>query len=312
MSIVQWLLLLLIIVVVAGAYWYLRHQAGSDPWKGMEEPDDNDDPVTSGEAMSGDSYIVGVRTIPNPTPAGRRQQSGEQAPGGGETREPAGTDATEDASWQTFKRPEPEQAEASQAQPAPAEAPAQARPQPQSQPEAAVPQYEAADTGRGPGAPDARMDNIQPFRMPGSEPEIFVLYVASPDGRSFDGPDIHAALQARELKFGLNDIYHRVTETHGVPQSVFAVANMLKPGTLDPVEQDHLATPGLAFFLMVPGPLDGGPAMRDMMETANGIAQALGGEVLDDKRALLKAQTAQYMLDQIAELDRRARLAARR
>ena len=97
-----------------------------------------------------------------------------------------------------------------------------------------------------------------------------------------------------------------------LPESVFSVANMLKPGTLDPVDEDHLQTPGLTLFLVLPGPLDGVASMRDMMETANGIAVALGGEVLDDKRALLKAQTAQYMLDQIAEIDRRARIAQRR
>ena len=40
--------------------------------------------------------------------------------------------------------------------------------------------------------------------------------------------------------------------------------------------------------------------------------ELLGGTVLDDKRALLKAQTAQFVLDQIAEIDRKARLAKRR
>jgi len=34
--------------------------------------------------------------------------------------------------------------------------------------------------------------------------------------------------------------------------------------------------------------------------------------VLDDKRALLKSQTAQFMLDQIADIDRRAKIAQRR
>jgi len=311
MSIVQWLLLLLIIVVVAGAYWYLRHQAGSDPWQGMDEPDDNDDPVTRGEALGGDSYIVGVRTIPNSTPSSPKQGvSGEQSPA--DTAAPADvSDSAADASWQALKRPAAEQEAPQEATAHPGDAPEPA-PAPQVPPEApAKPAGHDPEPDVDP-ASSVRMDNIRPYQAPSGEQEIFQLHVASPDGRSFDGPDIHAALQANELKFGLSDIYHRVTETHGVPESVFAVANMLKPGTLDPAEQDHLSTPGLTFFLVVPGPLEGGPAMRDMMETANAIAQSLGGEVLDDKRALLKAQTAQYVLDQIAELDRRARLAARR
>ena len=37
MSIVQWLLLILLIAVVGGAYWYMRRQAGDDPWRGMDD-----------------------------------------------------------------------------------------------------------------------------------------------------------------------------------------------------------------------------------------------------------------------------------
>ena len=147
---------------------------------------------------------------------------------------------------------------------------------------------------------------------PTGEQQIFLLYVASADGRFFSGPAVHAALESQRLRFGLNDVFHRVTEVHGVAESVFGVANMLKPGTLDPADREELATPGLTLYLIVPGPLEGTRAMRDMMETANGLASVLGGEVLDDKRTRLKAQSAQYMLDQIAELDRRARLTHRR
>src|SRR5699024_12702486 len=100
----------------------------------------------------------------------------------------------------------------------------------------------------------------------------------------------------------------RYTIVIGEIESVYGVANMRKHGELDPGDQYHLSTPGLTLFLVLPGAIEGVRAMRDMMETANGIAQRLGGQVLDDKRSLLKAQTAQYMLDQIAEIDRRARL----
>src|SRR5699024_6260001 len=137
---------------------------------------------------------------------------------------------------------------------------------------------------------------------------IFLLHVAASGDAAFDGPDIHVALDAEGLKFGPNDFYHRVTDANGEVESVYCIANMVKPGTLDPVEQDHLRTPGLTLFLILPGPIEGVRAMRDMMETANALATALGGRVLDDQRLVLKAQSAQYTLDQIAELDRQARL----
>ncbi|MGB7758121.1 MAG: cell division protein ZipA, partial [Salinisphaera sp.] len=167
----------------------------------------------------------------------------------------------------------------------------------------------AADTEIPPAVTE-RVDMVAPERT--EQSQLFMLYVAAPEGQVFDGPTIHETLAKADLKFGLNDLYHRVTEVHGVTESVFCVANMLKPGTLDPVDQDQLTTPGLTMFLLVPAPIEGRPAMRDMMETANLLATELGGNVLDDNRALLKAQTAQYILDQIADIDRRAQLGRRR
>lgn len=156
------------------------------------------------------------------------------------------------------------------------------------------------------------VEAVRPQRPPSGEQRLFVLHISRRDGSLYDGPDIHAALQEQKLKFGLHGIYHRITEANGVPESVFSVANILKPGFLDPVEADHLQTPGLALFLQLPGPLEGSRAARDLLDTAAALAERLGAEVLDDKRSLLKPQTAQYMLDEIAELDRRQRLAAHR
>ncbi len=163
---------------------------------------------------------------------------------------------------------------------------------------------------KAPKKADDEVENLRPKRAPAGEEKLFIVHVASRDQSFFDGPDVHAALQAQKLKFGMHDIYHRITEVNGVPDSVYAIANMLKPGFLDPVEQDQLSTPGLTIFLQLPGPIDGVKATRDMLETAGALAERLGGEVLDDKRSLLKAQTAQFMLDEAAELDRKQRLQA--
>lgn len=268
---VHWILLVAVVAVVGGAYWYLRRQSGGDPWQGMEDERSDDDVAARGEALGGDSYIVGVRTLGSPT--------------SGQPGESAGSDAAADAAWAAYKKP------------------GATAPPPTASTQPAQPAAE-------PSAPTAaaRVENIRPARPPTGEEKVFLLHVASAEGSVFDGPDIHAALDAEGLKFGLNDFYHRVTDANGEIESVYCIANMVKPGVLDPVDQDHLTTPGLTLFLMLPGPIEGGRAMRDMMETANGIAQRLGGQVLDDQRNLLKAQSAQYILDQIAELDRKARL----
>lgn len=301
MSIVQWLLLILVLAVVAGAYWYLRRASGSDPWQGMEEPAEADSAHERGEALGGDSYIVGVRTVNKETPADRKAAAEVQRERETERR------AREDEPappLRAFRKSRPVAA-SKQAAPEPTADKAS------DTPSAADGEAPAGDGAQAPRRASERVEMRAPS-VQSEHQQIFILHVAARNGQMFDGPAIHEALADTDLKFGLNDIYHRVTEIHGVTESVFAVANMLKPGTLDPMDQDHLSTPGLAMFLVVPGVLEGRPAMHDMMETANRLATALDGQVLDDKRALLKAQTAQFMLDEIADLDRRAAVAARR
>lgn len=268
---IQWVLLILVAGAVVGVYFYLRRQSGVDPWQGMEEGEDG---IDRGEALGGDSYIVGVRTVGAQTDAPSQTAARSAPKASPEPRpEPAG-DNPDEPSWMNFttgrEAPEPK------------------------------------------AAPAEPVEAVRPQRPPSGEQRLFVLHISSRDGSLYDGPDIHAALQEQKLKFGLHGIYHRITEANGVPESVFSIANILKPGFLDPVEADHLQTPGLALFLQLPGPLEGSRAARDLLDTAAALAERLGAEVLDDKRSLLKPQTAQYMLDEIAELDRRQRLAAHR
>lgn len=295
MTPVHWLLLVVVIAVVGGAYWYLRRQNGSDPWRGMDEAEDAE--AERGVSLNGDSYIVGVRTLTG------NDAAGTPTTGAGNNTDGNHGDAEAEAAWSAYKTApatsevpaQPESAQSAAQEPAPT--------QPAPEPEPPAPEQPAPSAS-------ARVENIRPVRPPAGEERIFVLHVTSPSERYFDGPEIHVALDGEGLKFGLNDLYHRITDANGEIESVYCIANMLKPGVLDPVDQDHLSTPGLTMFLVLPGAIDGVRAMRDMMETAHAIAKHLGGQVLDDKRSLLNKQTAQYMLDEIAEIDRQTRLRA--
>ncbi|HET7313622.1 cell division protein ZipA [Salinisphaera sp.] len=313
----QWLLLVLVVVIVAGVYWYIRRQGGGDPWHGMDEPVDGGDSTSAG----GDSYVVGVRTINKETPADRKAAAEAARVRAGANEPPDRTRAPRQPTA-VRRRSAADGAQAeSAASGGTAVRSSEAEP-PRGLQDDETGRFEAESVGttmpdETPGEPQevepAATERVEMTAAAQTEhSQLFMLYVTAREGQVFDGPAIHEALARADLKFGLNDLYHRVTEVHGVTESVFCVANMLKPGTLDPIDQDHLSTPGLTLFLLVPAPIEGKPAMRDMMETANRLATDLGGIVLDDNRALLKAQTAQYMLDQIADIDRRAQLGRRR
>ncbi|HLQ85994.1 MAG TPA: cell division protein ZipA C-terminal FtsZ-binding domain-containing protein, partial [Salinisphaeraceae bacterium] len=273
MSIVHWLLLIIVIAAVGGAYWYLRRHNGNDPWRNMEDNPAADDASSEGVSLGGDSYILGVRTLSSAEAEQERSGKAPNRAGNGYS------DADAEAAWSAFKKEpdttEPPPAGAPDAPPeelqsAPRPHLRQVSPQPgpAARPEAGSKARTAPRQGQSsrqePVAPPpeqpsaaARVENIRAPRPTGNE-QIFMLHVASRDERHFDGPDIHAALDAEGLKFGPHDFYHRITDANGAIESVYSVANMLKPGTLDPVDQDHLHSPGLTLFLMLPGVIEGG------------------------------------------------------
>ena len=65
------------------------------------------------------------------------------------------------------------------------------------------------------------------------------------------------------------------------------------------------SSPGLALFLGLPGPGDPADAFDRMLEIARGLATRLGGDLRDDTRSTLTAQTIQAYRGRIAEFERR-------
>lgn len=125
------------------------------------------------------------------------------------------------------------------------------------------------------GAPTASQaaQGIQPQK-------IIALLIAEREGTHIMGPQIHAALREHGLAFGAKQIYHRSAE--GEP--VYSVASLLKPGLLDPAEEQSFGTPGLSIFMVLPGPLPAMSAFREMLSTAKSLATALNASVYDMRR----------------------------
>lgn len=146
--------------------------------------------------------------------------------------------------------------------------------------------------------------NAEQMKPVSQEPtELFVLYVVEKERTFIKGSKIHAALRHCRLVFGHREIYHRIKEVGGVPEAVFSVASIAKPGRLDPVEAESFSTPGLAIFLPLPGPERADTAFSDMLSTARTLADALNAELLDDQRQPLAEaridamrKTAQHMV----------------
>lgn len=117
------------------------------------------------------------------------------------------------------------------------------------------------------------------------EDKIISLFVLQRDGQPIAGTTIHRQLHALGLEPGDRLTYER--RVGGV--TWFHVANMRKPGVLDPGEADQFETPGLSLFGLLNSADDPVVAFDDMVETAQRLADALDAVVLDGERRPLES-----------------------
>jgi cell division protein ZipA len=137
------------------------------------------------------------------------------------------------------------------------------------------------------------------------DPEVFMLNVVARSPSGFNGGDILHILLACDLRFGDMSFFHRYEQKAGLGPIQFSVANMMQPGVFDLDEMSDIATPGLVFFLTLPGPEDMMQAFDYMLETAQAVARNLEGDVLDESRSAMTSQTLEHSRQKIRDLERR-------
>lgn len=137
------------------------------------------------------------------------------------------------------------------------------------------------------------------------QPEVFMLNVVAREPDGFRGDDILHILLACDLRFGDMSFFHRHEQEAGRGPIQFSVANMMQPGVFDIDNMSDFSTPGLVFFVTLPGPADMMQAFDYMLEAAQAVARNLNGDVLDETRSALTRQTLEHARQQIRDLERR-------
>lgn len=134
---------------------------------------------------------------------------------------------------------------------------------------------------------------------------IVTLFVMARDGKHFRGPDLIVAMEKAGLDFGDMGIFHRLLDGKSELGPVFSVANVVKPGSFDMDAVTALETPGLSFFITLPGPLSALDAWDAMLPTTQRVAELLDGQVLDEERNALGRQGIAHIRDDLRGWDRR-------
>jgi cell division protein ZipA len=167
---------------------------------------------------------------------------------------------------------------------------------------APIAQPAAVPTTAAPKAPPASDLGRRPSQLPMER--IVTLFVMARDGGTFNGADLIVAAEKAGLEYGHLGIYHRLLDGKREQGPIFSVANMLKPGNFDLSRLDALHTPGLSFFMTLPGPLPALDAWDAMLPTAQRLAELLDGQVLDEERNALGRQRIAHIRDELRGWDR--------
>ncbi|MFV3406022.1 cell division protein ZipA [Pseudomonas sp. NY15463] len=136
--------------------------------------------------------------------------------------------------------------------------------------------------------------------------EVLVISVISRDEAGFKGPALLQNILESGLRFGEMDIFHRHESMAGHGEVLFSMANAVKPGVFDLDDIDHFSTRAVSFFLGLPGPRHPKQAFDVMVAAARKLAHELNGELKDDQRSVLTAQTIEHYRQRIVEFERRA------
>ncbi|MGH8124476.1 MAG: cell division protein ZipA [Rhodanobacteraceae bacterium] len=133
---------------------------------------------------------------------------------------------------------------------------------------------------------------------------IVSLYVVARTGEVFRGADVVVAAEKAGLHFGAMRIFHRLADGRPDTNPIFSMANMVKPGYFDMGRIGELTTPGVTFFITLPGPLAALHSWEAMLPVAQRIAELLGGELLDEDRNALGRQRVAGLREELRAWDR--------
>ncbi len=134
--------------------------------------------------------------------------------------------------------------------------------------------------------------------------EVIVISVVAKQPGGFKGEQLFNLLTACGMHIGDMDIFHRYEYDSGDGPIQFSVANMVKPGNFPAIGTATFSTPGVTFFLGLPGPDDPMKAFDYMFETARCVAKNLNGELKDELRSVMTSQTIEHSRQRVRDFER--------
>ncbi|MEZ9526047.1 cell division protein ZipA [Enterovibrio norvegicus] len=139
----------------------------------------------------------------------------------------------------------------------------------------------------------------EPEAAPEPQQQVLILNVQAGNNQEFDGTELINCLEQHGLLYGEMEIFHRHADLAGTGKVLFSAANMFNPGSF-PLETIHqFTTPGISLFMTLPCYGEADQNFKLMLQTAQQVADQLGGLVTDDSRTMMTPQRIDTYRDKI-------------
>ena len=130
--------------------------------------------------------------------------------------------------------------------------------------------------------------------------KIVTLRVVAKNKGAFPGDELILGLRGIGMRSGKFGIYHRY-DGNDESRTVFSAASLVEPGSFDLQNIKEQQIPGVSFFMVVPGPLDGAEAFDLMIQAARALTHAMDAELLDESGSTLSIQRERYMREEVIQ-----------
>jgi len=135
--------------------------------------------------------------------------------------------------------------------------------------------------------------------------EVLVINVMSTGDDRFQGSELLAVVLECGMRYGDMKIFHRHLDDDGDGPLLFSMVNMVVPGSFDLNKMESFETPGVSLFMTLPMSSNSMDAFDAMAATAKALAERLNGELKDENRSVMTAQTLEHCRARIREFERK-------